>query len=91
MADANTNITNSSAKGGTPSSQVIENVPTIDMSGTDVERATNVEKRVTKGEVKIKLTRDHTHEGMAYSKGDEITVDETSAKFIEEVKSGTKV
>jgi hypothetical protein len=42
------------------------------------------------GGVKIKLSKPHIHNGIAYQAGDEISVDEASAKFIEEVKAGKK-
>ena len=38
--------------------------------------------------VTVKLTHPHTHAGVAYEAGDEIKVDEGSAKFIEEAKVG---
>lgn len=48
-------------------------------------------KGATEGGVTIKLSKAHIHDGVAYEAGDEISVDETSASFIEEAKVGKKV
>ena len=42
------------------------------------------------GAVTIKLSKAHMHAGVAYQAGDEIKVDEVSAKFIEEAKVGKR-
>lgn len=41
--------------------------------------------------VKVRLLGDHTHEGISYSSGDIITVDESSAKFIVDNDAGVRI
>jgi hypothetical protein len=45
----------------------------------------------SKGSVKVKLSQNHTHNGVVYAANDEVLVDEASAKFIEDAKIGKRV
>jgi hypothetical protein len=137
QGEANTNIKNASVEG--QSSNVAEDVKTVDMSGTNAAGTSNEEspkefaKKVAevsgadipdgvsdpvlhskdlarkekaeadklaasqeakKGEkkgIRILLSKSHTHEGIEYAEGDEVYVDEDSAKYIELSKAGRRI